>query len=32
LNQAFALLHGESAVLYLLASAALAWLVVRRAR
>ena len=32
LNQAFAVLHGESAVLYLLASAALAWLVVRRAQ
>ncbi len=32
LNQAFAVLHGSSAVLYLLASAALAWLVVRRAR
>lgn len=32
LNQAFAVLHGEAALLYLLASAALAWLVVRRAR
>jgi hypothetical protein len=32
LNQAFAVLHGGSAVLYLLAGAALAWLVVRRAR
>ena len=32
LNEAFALLHGASAVLFVVAAGALAWLVVRRAR